>query len=430
MNHPNVLFKWAVDLFPINRSITGPGLRETLLYLNKLLPNLSIKFIESGTKVFDWTVPKEWSVSEAYIDDKNGRRVLDFKENNLHLVGYSAPVNKFLALKDLKKNIYTLPNQPNAIPYVTSYYKDAWGFCMSHDQLKSLKEGIYKVVIKSKKKPGFLNYGELIIPGKSKKEIFLSTYICHPSMANNELSGPIVLANLAQWLSSFKSLNFTYRILFIPETIGSIAYLSKNYRHLKKRVLAGYNLTCLGDKGPFSFLPSRNGNTLSDKIAKHVLEKNNKKFKVYSWLDRGSDERQYCSPGIDLPVASVMRSKYNTFPEYHTSLDNLSFITGEALYESTNIYKKCIRIIEYNFLFKATNLCEPKLDKKGLYLNKDIKNISDKTKKIVDFLSYADGNNTLLDIAEKINHPAWDLIEIVELLLASKLIKIIKNKKL
>ena len=318
----NEIYKFARELWPINRSITGDGLRDTLQRISKHLPALKIKSVLSGTKVFDWTVPKEWTIKEAYIITPKGKKICDFSQNNLHLVGYSIPFKGEVSFDELKKHLYTLPDQPNAIPYVTSYYEKRWGFCLSQEQLDSLEIGTYKVVIESALFDGELNYGELLIKGKSDKEILLSTYICHPSMANNELSGPTVVTFLAKWLLKIGGPQYSYRIIFIPETIGSITYLSRNYKHMKDKTIAGFNVSCVGDDRAYSYVPSRNGKTISDLVAKHVLKWTDSNFVEYSWLDRGSDERQYCAPGVDLPIASILRTKYGKYPEYHTSLDD------------------------------------------------------------------------------------------------------------
>lgn len=417
------IYAWIDDLFPICRSITGNGFRETLLYINKLLPELGVYEVKSGTKVFDWVVPSEWNISEAYITDEAGSKVVDFKVNNLHIVGYSEPIDKWLSLEELQKNLYSLPAQPNAIPYVTSYYEKKWGFCLSHNKRKSLKPGNYHVVIKSNFSSGVLNYGELLIPGKSKREVFLSSYICHPSMANNELSGPTVLVALAQWLLSRKSLENSYRIIFIPETIGSIVYLSKNLSTLKKRVFAGFNLSCVGDNGAYSYVASRQGSTFSDKVAEHVLKHLDERFKSYSWLDRGSDERQYCAPGVDLPVVGISRSKYGEYPEYHTSLDNMEFISSTGLAGSYLAMVRILDVLEKNKKYKVTNHCEPQLGRRGLYPSLSQKGSSSGAKPMMNFLSYCDGKMSLLEIGEMISVPFWILHKFAEDLLNHKLIK-------
>ena len=411
-----LLHKWASDLFPINRSITGKGVRDTLFFIKGIVPNLEIRRIPSGEKVFDWTVPKEWEINEAYIEDKNGNRIIDFVNNNLHVVGYSEPVDKWINIDELNKFLHSMPEQPNAIPYVTSYYSKTWGFCLSENQRIKLKDKKYHVVIKSKLKKGFLNYGELIIPGKSKKEIFLSTYICHPSMANNEVSGPVVLTAIAKELQQ-KKLNFSIRIVFIPETIGSIAYLSKHYKTLKKSVLAGFNITCVGDNKCYSYLPSRDGSTISDMAALHALKFIDPNFLRYTWLDRGSDERQYCAPGIDLPIATISRSKYGEYPEYHSSLDNLDLISEEGLQGSVNIYLQVINIINDNYKPKPLILCEPNMGKRGLYSLTSKKNsVTKDITNMMNIISLCDGVNSILDISEQVNLAFWDVNKIIKIL--------------
>jgi len=422
-----LMHSWAVDLFPITRSITGPGVRETLAYLQKLVPAIEVKSIPSGTQVFDWTVPNEWHIEEAYIEDSSGNKVVDFKDNNLHVMGYSQAVNVFMDLRELDGYLYSLPDQPTAIPYITSYYEDRWGFCLSHKQRESLKSGIYHVVINSEKRPGVLNYAELILPGKSNKEVFLSTYICHPSMANNELSGPVVTTALAKWLSSLTNREYTYRIIFIPETIGSIAYLSQNHKHLKEHVIAGFNVTCIGDDRCYSFLPSREGGTLSDQVATHVLNEIDPNFKRYTWLDRGSDERQYCSPGIDLPIATIMRSKYAEYPEYHTSLDDLSLVTESGLGGGFLAIQRAIKVIENNFYYNCEVLCEPQLGRRGLYPTLSTKNSTNIVAMLTNVLSYCDGKKTILEIAEILGTSFFEVNEVVQTLVQNKLIKKIHN---
>ena len=390
-------------LWPINRSLTGVGNRKTLKILKNECNLLKIKEIKSGKKVFDWKIPLEWNIKEAWIKDLNDKTVIDFKKNNLHLVGYSTSIKKKIKLDKLKKKIFTLKKQPNAIPYVTSYYKKDWGFCMSHNLLKKLKKNYYKVLIDANFKKSALNYGEIYIKGKSKKEVFFSTYFCHPSMANNELSGPCIAIHLAKWLSSQKNLKYSYRIVFVPETIGSIAFIHKNLKKLKKNIFVGFNLTCLGDERCYSYLPSRNGNTLSDHIAKHVLYYTDRKYKKYSWLLRGSDERQYCAPGIDLPIATIMRSKYGTYPEYHTSLDKIgTVVTQKGLKQSFDLFKKVIFIIENNEKPITNIFCEPMLSKRNLYPTFSTKKRNKDSSNILNFLSFCDGNHSLLDISEKI----------------------------
>ena len=405
---------WASVLFPIARSLTGPGIRETLEYLKDLLPALEIQSIASGSSVFDWTVPDEWTIHSGYIEDEVGQKIIDFANNNLHVVGYSEPVDQWLDLEVLDEHLYSLPDQPNAIPYVTSYYQRRWGFCLSHNMRERLKPGLYRAVIDSELKPGVLNYGELLIPGKSDEEVFISTYVCHPSMANNELSGPVVTTAIAQWIQGLPERRYTYRIVFIPETIGSLVYLSRHLDHLKQHVIAGFNVTCIGDERAYSYLPSRAGDTLSDQAAKHVLRHIDPQFVSYSWLDRGSDERQYCAPGVDLPIATIMRSKYGEYPEYHTSLDDLNLVTPAGLKGGYLALKLALEVIEQNVFPKITVLGEPQLGKRGLYPNISKKRLSGGTQTLMNLLTYCDGKRTLLEIADLIGQPMWDLVPFVE----------------
>ena len=423
------IYKFALELWPINRSITGEGTRQTLRKISKHIPHLKIKSVPSGTQVFDWTVPKEWNVKKAYIITPDGKKICNFLENNLHLVGYSIPFEGSLSLEELKKHLYTLPDQPNAIPYITSYYEERWGFCITQEQFDSLENGIYKVVIDSTLLDGELNYGELLIKGKSDKEIFLSTYICHPSMANNELSGPTVVTFLSKWLQEISETNYSYRIIFIPETIGSITYLSLNYKNMKNKIFAGFNVSCVGDDRTYSYIPSRDGNTVSDLIAKHVLKWIDNDFVQYNWLDRGSDERQYCAPGIDLPIASILRTKYGEYPEYHTSLDNLeNVVTPKGLNGGYFAIRKAIEAIERNKNYKVSVLCEPYMSKRGLYPTLSTKETAKEVSLMMNFISYCDGKSSLLEIAESLNVPIWDLYDTVDKLHGESLIVVNHNE--
>ena len=407
-------------LFPICRSITGDGVRETLNILKGYIP-IDIKEVPSGTKAFDWQIPDEWNIKDAYVKDSDGNRVIDFKRSNLHVVNYSIPFEGELTLDELKDHLYTLPDQPDLIPYVTSYYEKRWGFCLSHKQYESLEDIIYEVKVDSTLEPGSLTYADLVIPGKSKKEILISTYICHPSMANNELSGPAVTTYIAKNLIDKKEKPYyTYRFVFVPETIGAIIYLNKNLKHLKNYVIAGYVVTCIGDPGNFSYLKTRTENNLVDRITLHILENSEDNFNIYEFLKRGSDERQYNAPGIDLPVGSLMRSKYHEYNEYHTSADNLDFITETALEQSLNKYIYCLDAIEKNHIYKATILCEPHLSKYDLYETIGEKSVD--TNLFWNLIAYCDGKNDLLDIANKIDCPIWELYPVVETLINKGLI--------
>jgi len=379
------------------------------------MPDLNIHEVPTGTKCFDWEVPEEWGITEAYIEGPDGKKIVDFASNNLHVVGYSIPVDQTLSLEELQTKLHSIEHMPDAIPYVTSYYKDDWGFCISDRQRKLLKPGKYRAFVDSEKKPGHMTYGDLLVPGKSKEEVLISTYICHPSMANNELSGPVVATFLAEWINSFDT-QYSYRFVFVPETIGSIYYISENFHHLKDKVIAGFVLTCIGDDRTYSYLPSRKGNTLADRAAKHALKHIFPEFIEYSFLDRGSDERQYCSPGVDLPVASILRSKYHEYDEYHTSLDNLDFVTPSGLLGGLTALKRSIEAIETNKTYRVTHCCEPQLGKRNLYPNlskaKSYATIEDR----MNLLAYSDGTVDLLEIANLLNRPIWELCSEVNIL--------------
>ena len=417
-------------LFPITRSITGYGVRKTLKIIQREFSELKIKKIKSGTKVFDWNIPPEWNVSDAYVLDKYNNKIIDFKKNNLHLVGYSVPIKKYLFKKELFKNLHFLKNQPNAIPYITSYYKKIFGFCVSYNQYKNFDKQYssgdkFKVVINSiLKKNGDLNYGELILKGKSKKEILISTYICHPSMANNELSGPIVSMGLINHFRK-KKLNKTLRFIFIPETIGSISYLSKNLNYLKENVIGGFNLSCIGDERQHSCMFSKYQNSPSDEAiieAYRLLKIKN--YKVYSFLKRGSDEKIYNSPGIDLKISSIFRTKYGEYPEYHTSLDNFKLVTLRGCKGGFNVAKKSIEILLERTYPQYKVMCIPQMGKRGLYPTLSTKNIQKLTRGYMDFLQYADGTNSLEKISNLINLDFKSVKKITSILFKKNLVKL------
>lgn len=415
------MYDYIKRLFPLCRSLTGNGVRETFSVLQEIIPIQLIE-VPSGTQVFDWTIPAEWNIREAYIADVSGKRLVDFKQNNLHLIGYSQPFEGLVSLEELQNHLYSLPDQPEWIPYVTSYYHPRWGFCLTERQRQQLKDANYYVKIDATHESGFMTMGDLVIPGNSKDEIFFSTYICHPSMANNELSGPVLTAFLAKALMDRPHRHYTYRFAFVPETVGALAYLSKNLHQLKKRVKAGYVVTCVGDSGPFSYLESRLGNTLSDRVAEHVLEHISKDIRWYSWLERGSDERQYCWPGIDLPMGSLMRSKYGEYPEYHTSADNLDFVSQGAMEQSLDMYLKVVDVLELNQRYQSMTLGEPQLGKRGLYPTLSIRNSGLAARELVDICAYSDGKTDLLTIANLLNKPLWSMGDSIEKLLHADLI--------
>ena len=425
MSIGNEMYALCDRLFPVCRSITGNGVRETLRVLQSICSAMTLHEVPSGTQAFDWTVPKEWNIRDAWIKNSKGEKILDFAKSNLHVMGYSLPVNKDVSLEELLPLIHTQPDQPDAIPYVTSYYKERYGFCMSQEQKDALQEDTYHIYIDSELKDGSLTYGEILIPSTegNKDEIFLSTYVCHPSMANNELSGPAVTVYLAKWLLEKTHRRYNYRIIFIPETIGAITYLSQHLPEMKKNIRAGFNISCVGDDRTYSYVASRYGNTLADKVAKNVLYFRYPEYKRYSFLQRGSDERQYNAPGVDLPVCAVCRSKYAEYPEYHTSKDNMGLISPTGLQGAYEVYRDMIEALEYNHKYKIQCLGEPQLGKRGLYPTISQKGQHELVAALTDFIAYADGTNDIIDISNKIQIPVRNLIPVVKILLKNKLIE-------
>ncbi len=417
------------DVFPLNTSITGKGNRKFLSIIKKYFPKLKIFKINSGKQVFDWKIPPEWNIKKAYVLDKNKNKIINFKDHNLHIVGYSIPVNKILKKKELLKKLHSLKNQPNAIPYVTSYYTKNWGFCVTHKQKKMIikkykNSDKFKVVIKSNHNyRGQLCFGEYLIPGKSKSEILISTYICHPSMANNELSGPIVSMCLIDYFKKNKQ-DKSLRFVFLPETIGSIAYLNKNLKLLKKNLIGGFNLSCIGDEKKYSCMLSKYENSLSDQSILEAYKRLKIKFKKYSFLERGSDERQYNSPGIDLPISSIFRSKYGDYKEYHTSLDDFNLVTKKGITGGAKVAINAIKILSNKVIPKSTILCEPQLIKRNLYSGLSFKNNkrSINFRKILNFLQFADGTNDLNKISKSIRLSYKETHKIYKILIKNKLI--------
>jgi aminopeptidase-like protein len=387
-------------MFPLCRSITGAGTIQTLNILKKHIP-LTIHKIPSGVRAFDWTVPKEWNINDAYIKNAAGVKIIDFANSNLHVLNYSVPVHKQVTLAELKQHLYTLPDTPDWIPYRTSYYKEDWGFCISHKDYESLDEQLYEVCIDSTLKDGHLAYGELYIRGETKDEILISTHICHPSLANDNLSGICVTTFLAQSLMQ-KSNRYSYRFIFIPGTIGAITWLSINDMKVEK-IKHGLVAALLGIDGKFNYKKSRRGNAEIDLIVEAVLARSGQPFAISEFIPYGYDERQFCSPGFNLPVGSLTRIPYGQYPEYHTSADNLEFVTPSALESSLNMYQEVLRMLELNR--KYTNInpkCEPNLGRRGLYslVGNDAEH-KDRQLAILWVLSLCDGTNSLLDISKR-----------------------------
>ena len=356
------IMKWANDLFPICRSLTGEGNRKTLRYIKNINRNFKIKNFKSGEKFYDWKIPLEWKIKNAYIKDKLGLKIIDFKKNNLYVLNYSTPIKKRLNFLKLKKNIFTLKKSPSLIPYATSYYKRRWGFCMEYKKFKNFRNNQkFDVLIDSKHFKGKMDYAELVIKGKSKQTILICSYICHPSLANNELSGPLVLTALSKILKPSK---YTIKLLLIPETIGAIAYIKKNLNFLRQNLVAGINISCVGDKGKFSLISSLSENTYADKICLRILKKRN--FKKYSFLDRGSNERQFGCQNLNLPFVTICRSRFGDYKQYHTSADNLKILSEKNLRESTILIRDIIYEIQKNRIFLKSTTCEPFLTKYNL----------------------------------------------------------------
>ena len=420
------MIKWAKDLFPICRSLTGLGTLKTINYFKKIHPDFNIIKFKTGQKVFDWKIPKEWNILDGYIKHESGKKFASFKKNNLHVVGYSIPININIDKKKLLKNIYTIKEKPNLIPYITSYYEKKWGFCISEKEKKSLPAGKYKAYINSTLKNGEMNIGELVIKGTLKKEIFFSSYICHPSMANNELSGPVVLNAIIKYVKKIKKPKYTYRFVVLPETIGSIAYISKNLKNLKRNVFAGFNLSCVGDDRAYSIVSSRNENTISDYALEAALI-GKKNYKKYSYLDRGSDERQYCAPGVDLPLATFCRTKFGEYYEYHTSADNFDVVNSKGLQGSFNVIKNIIDSFEIGLKPKNKIICEPFMQNKKLYpkfsKKEDYKTINSRMN-TMNVLFYADGKNTIFDICKIVDRSLESVLNELVVLKDNKLIKL------
>jgi aminopeptidase-like protein len=390
----------AAELYPFCRSITGDGVRSTLRRLAQDIP-LEVREVPSGTQVFDWTVPEEWNIREAWIKDPNGREVVNLANHNLHVIGYSTPVSETMPLSELKPRLFSLPDQPNLIPYRTSYYKKTWGFCLPHRELERLEDGDYEICIDSTLADGSLTYGECFIPGTTDEEVLISCHTCHPSLANDNLAGIAVAVSLAKQFTS-RPQRLSYRFLFIPGTIGSITWLALNESKIH-RIKHGLVLTCAGDAGPVTYKKSRQGDATIDRAMQHVLKTGGAEHRVADFHPYGYDERQYCSPGINLPVGCLMRSPHGTFPEYHTSADNLDFIKPESLADTLTKALEAFEVLEHNACFvNLKPMCEPRLGKYGLYGGGGGQRTGDFDElALLWVLNQSDGGNDLLAIAEK-----------------------------
>lgn len=411
-------------LWPLLRSLTGDGVRATHDILSELAP-LERTEVPSGSRVLDWIVPPEWVVRDAYVIDPNGRRILDVHENNLHLVGYSTPFRGVLSREELDQHLHSLPAQPTAIPYLTSYYSPRWGFCLTHEHRERLPAGDYEVVVDTElRADGSLTLGEAVLPGEEPGEVLLSTYTCHPSLASNELSGPLVTSFLYRRVAAWPRRRLGYRFVFVPETIGAIAYLASHGDHLRDRLVAGYVVTCIGDSGPFTLKRSRRGDTLADRAAAYVLG-GEPDVRVVDFFPSGSDERQYCSPGFDLPVASVMRTMYGTYPEYHTSLDNRDFISFSAMAKSVEVYERILRTLDANVsLVNTYPYGEPQLGRRGLYPSLGGSKEADaRAEAMLWILNQSDGEHDLLDIAARSGVPMELIVEAADDLLRARLLE-------
>jgi aminopeptidase-like protein len=414
------LHAFAAELYPICRSITGKGIQKTLAAIRQRIP-LELHEVKSGTQVFDWEVPKEWNINDAYIKDAAGRRVVDFQEHNLHVLSYSSSIHATLSLDELRPHLHTLPEHPDWIPYRTSYYRQDWGFCLTHNQLSALPDGDYEVCIDSTLEDGDLTYGECFLPGKLEDEVLISVHACHPSLANDNLSGITVATALAAALKE-RELRYSYRFLFIPGTIGAITWLAAK-RDAAERVRHGLVLTCIGDSGGFHYKKSRRGDAEIDRAMAHVLKHCGEASEILEFSPYGYDERQYCSPGFNLPVGCLMRSVWGTFPEYHTSADNLDFIRPENLARSLNLCLSVVDVLEQNRLFQSQNpYCEPQLGKRNLYRATGGGSIHDEINARLWVLNFSDGEHSLLDIAERSGLPFSEISSAAQLLATNGLL--------
>jgi aminopeptidase-like protein len=410
------------ELFPICRSITGNGLRQTLKILQHHIP-LVVNEVPSGTRAFDWVVPYEWNVRDAYIAQQDGKRIVDFSENNLHIVQYSQPINATMSLAELRSHLYTLPDRPDWIPYRTSYYTENWGFCLTHRQMSSLRDERYRVVIDTDLVPGHLSYGELLIPGQVDNTVLFSCHICHPSLANDNLSAIAVATMLARHILTLRP-RYSYRFLFVPGTIGSLVWLARNESEVG-RIVHGLVLSCLGDDGGMTYKQSRRGNAVIDRVVAHVLGHDAATHRIRPFTPYGYDERQYCSPGFNLPVGCLTRTPNGEYPEYHSSADNLSLVRPENLGHSLFMLRQIVAAIERDTIYRNRNpKGEPQLGRRGLYAAIG----GERTAKsehmaLLWVLNLADGNHSLLDISEQAGLPFQTIGRAADALIAADLLE-------
>ena len=410
-------------LYPICRSITGDGVRRTLEIIDESI-KLDVSEVPTGTEVFDWTVPREWNIRDAYVADETGRRVVDFRESNLHVVGYSVPVAATMTLDELRPHLHTLPEQPDLIPYRTSYYAPDWGFCLRADTLRELPEGRYEVRIDSTLADGHLTYGEHVVPGRVGDEVIISSHVCHPSLANDNMAGVAVAVALAQRLAAGPTPWYTYRFLFIPGTIGSIAWLALNAERVDK-IKHGLVLACAGDPGPLTYKRSRRGDAEIDRATTYVLESSGRPHRVVDFSPYGYDERQFCSPGFNLGVGSLTRTPYAGYPEYHTSADNPDFVTAQALADTLETCWDVVGVLEGNRRYLNLNpYCEPQLGKRGLYESLGGRSDAKQAQlAMLWVLNLSDGDHDLLDVAQRSGLPFGSVVEAARTLRDAGLIK-------
>lgn len=394
----------AAELFPVCRSITGEGLRTTLRRIAQDLPGLKVHEVPTGTPAFDWTVPNEWNIRDAWIKDARGNRIVDFRQCNLHVVNYSSPIHRKVPMSELKDHLFTLPDQPDLVPYRTSYYKQTWGFCLSENVRREMTADEYEVCIDSTLAPGSLSYGELVIPGETDDTVLFSCHACHPSLANDNLAGIAVSSFLARHLMA-QPRRLTYRFVYLPGTIGSIVWLSRN-EDVTPQIKAGLTVTCLGDGGHSTYKKSRRGDAEIDRAVVHVLKQSGQPYKINEFIPYGYDERQYCSPGFNLPVGSFMRTPNGQYPQYHTSADNLELIKPGCLADSLQKLMAVVEVLEHNLAYVNTSpKCEPQLGKRGLYRTTGGTDPGRWNMALLWTLNLSDGQHTLLDIAERADMP-------------------------